>query len=410
MLALSVRGCLLPRLLITCVVVENRAVCEVAKTYGVSQSWLYELLARYRREGEAVFEPRSRRPKSSPRALAGEVVDLIVALRQKLSGAGLDAGPDTIGWHLEHHHGLVVSRATIARYLAKAGLVVPAPQKRPKSSYVRFVAAMPNECWQADFTHHRLSRPDGRPGPDSEILSWLDDCSRYALRVTAHVRVTGPIVLAEFRHAVAAHGIPASTLTDNGMVFTTRLSGGSLHGTQGRNGFEHELRALGVVQKNSRPNHPTTCGKVERFQQTMKNWLRAQPDQPTTIAQLQALLDTFIDEYNHRRPHHSLAHRATPATVYTSRPKASPTDRAEDTHERVRRDRVDKAGKITLRYHGRLYSIGIGRTHTGTRVLILVQDLDIRIIDAATGHLIRELILDPTQRYQPTGRPPGPTR
>jgi transposase InsO family protein len=258
----------LTRLLITCVVVENRTVRDVANTYGVSQSWLYELLARYRREGEAVFEPRSRRPKTSPRAVAGEVVDLIVELREKLTATGLDAGPDTIGWHLQHHHGLTVSRATIARYLAKTGLVVASPQKRPRSSYIRFQAAMPNECWQSDFTHYRLTRPGpagGRPGVDTEILSWLDDCSRYAVRVTAHGRVTGPIVLAEFRQAVTAQGIPASTLTDNGMVFTTRLSGGSLRGTQGRNGFEHELHTLGVVQKNSRPNHPTTCGKVERF-------------------------------------------------------------------------------------------------------------------------------------------------
>jgi hypothetical protein len=165
-----------------------------------------------------------------------------------------------------------------------------------------------------------------------------------------------------------------------------------------------------VVQKNSRPNHPTTCGKAERFQQTLKKWLRGQPDQPTTIAELQARLDRFRAEYNHRRPHRSLEHRATPATVYASRPKASPGDRDTDTHDRVRRDRVDKAGKITLRYQGRLYSIGIGRTHARTHVIVLVQDLNIRIVDAATGELLRELVLDPTQRYQPTGRQPGPTR
>ena len=194
------------------------------------------------------------------------------------------------------------------------------------------------------------------------------------------------------------------------MVFTTRLSGGSLHGTQGRNSFEHELRRLGVRQKNSRPNHPTTCGKVERFQQTMKKWLTHQPDQPTSIAALQVLLDSFTQEYNHRRPHRSLPHRATPATAYTARPKATPGDRDADTHDRLRHDRVDKSGKITLRHGGRPYSIGIGRTHTRTRVLILVQDLDIRIINAATGELIRELVLDPTKRYQATGRPPGPTR
>jgi transposase InsO family protein len=253
----------LTRLLITAVVVENRPVGEVAATYGVSNSWLYELLARYRSEGEAAFQPRSRRPKTSSTALAAEVVDRVAQLRQELTAAGLDAGPDTIAWHLAHHHGVTVSRATVARYLTRAGLVVPEPKKRPKSSYVRFQAAMPNECWQADFTHYRLTRPDGRPGRDTEILTWLDDHARYALSVTAHHRVTGPIVLAEFRETAARYGIPAATLTDNGMVFTTRLSGGS---RGGRNGFEHELRRLGVVQKNSRPNHPTTCGKVERFQ------------------------------------------------------------------------------------------------------------------------------------------------
>jgi Integrase core domain len=142
----------------------------------------------------------------------------------------------------------------------------------------------------------------------------------------------------------------------------------------------------------------------------MKKWLAGQADQPTSIAALQALLDSFAEEYNHRRPHRSLPHRATPATAYTARPKATPGDRDQDTHDRLRHDRVDKSGKITLRHGGRLYSIGIGRTHARTRVLVLVQDLDIRIIDAATGELLRELTLDPTKRYQATGRPPGPTR
>jgi transposase InsO family protein len=401
----------LNRLLITCVVVENRPVREVAAQYGVSESWLFELLARYRAEGEAAFEPRSRRPASIPNAIPPEAVELILELRAKLTATGLDAGPDTIRWHLQHHHGLTVSRATVARYLAKAGLVRPEPKKKPKSSYIRFQADQPNECWQSDFTHYRLTRPDGRPGADCEILSWLDDHSRYALSVTAHHRVTGPIVLARFRNACQEHGIPASTLTDNGMVFTTRLSQGK-KGAGTRNGFETELRRLGVVQKNGRPNHPTTQGKVERFQQTMKKWLRAQPEQPGMVDDLQALLDAFVEEYNDHRPHRSLEHRATPATVYTTRPKATPStgERDDDTHDRVRYDKVDKAGKITWRYRGEMYSIGIGRTHTGTRVIVLSQDLDIRIIDAATGELLRELVLDTSNRYQGTGRPPGPNR
>ena len=259
----------LNRLLITSVVVENRPVRDVAAQYGVSESWLFELMARYKAEGEAAFEPRSRRPASSSTAIPAETVEVILELREKLTATGLDAGPDTIAWHLEHHHSVVVSRATISRYLARHGLVVPEPKKRPKSSYIRFQAEMPNETWQADFTHYRLHRPDGRPGADTEILTWLDDCSRYALSVTAHHRVTGPTVLRTFREAVAEHGIPASTLTDNGMVFTTRLSQGK-KGAGTRNGLETEIRRLNVVQKNGRPNHPTTQGKVERFQQTMK--------------------------------------------------------------------------------------------------------------------------------------------
>ncbi len=192
-----------------------------------------------------------------------------------------------------------MSRATIHRILVRAGAVVPDPSKRPRSSYIRFEAALPNECWQSDFTHYRLTAPAGTPGVDVEIISWLDDHSRYALHVTAHSRVTGPIVLAAFRQAGDLHGHPASTLTDNGMVYTTRLSGGSLRGTRGRNGFEAELYRLGIVQKNSRPSHPTTCGKVERFQQTLKKWLRAQTPQPATIAELQTLLDAFVEIYNH---------------------------------------------------------------------------------------------------------------
>lgn len=150
--------------------------------------------ARYEAEGEAALEPRSRRPKTSPNALSAEVVDLIVRVREELTDAGLDAGPETISWHLEQHHGHRVARSTISRHLTAAGLVVPEPKKRPKSSYIRFEASMPNQTWQSDFTHYRLTRPDDRPGTDVEIITWLDDCTRYALHISAHARVTIAIV------------------------------------------------------------------------------------------------------------------------------------------------------------------------------------------------------------------------
>jgi transposase InsO family protein len=392
------------RLVITAVVVEGRSQSEVARAYGVSQGWISRLVARYRVDGDAAFEPRSRRPHTSPTATSAATAEKITELRERLAGQGLDAGPETIAWHLEQTAGLKVSPATIYRQLKRLGLVAAEPAKRPKSSYIRFQAAMPNETWQSDFTHYRLTRPDGTAGADVEILTWLDDCTRFALRVTAHPRVTGQIVLAAFRAAVEAHGTPASTLTDNGMVFTTRLSGGK----GGRNGLETELVRLGVRQKNSRPNHPTTCGKVERFQQTLKAWLRAQPAPPTTTGELQTLLDTFVTTYNEHRPHRSLPRRATPAAVYNSLPKASATPLPEHPHDRVRRDTVDTAGAITLRVNGRLHHIGIGRTHARTRVLVLVHNHEIRIVNAVTGELLRELTLDPTRDYQrqaPNKRP-----
>ncbi|MFC7876622.1 integrase core domain-containing protein [Isoptericola sp. NPDC057391] len=212
-------------------------------------------------------------------------------------------------------------------------------------------------------------------------------------------------MLDTFRRTCDQHEHPASVLTDNGMVYTVRFAGRR----GGRNHLEHELHRLGIVQKNGRPNHPTTQGKVERFQQTMKKWLRAQPDQPTTVHELQALLDTFTEHYNHHRPHRSLPHRQTPATAYQATPKARPstTAREHDSHDRLRRDKIDKTGCVTLRIAGKLRHIGIGRPHAGTHVLLLIHDHDVRIINAATGEILRELTIDLTRDltrdYQPRG-------
>ena len=103
-------------------------------------------------------------------------------------------------------------------------------------------------------------------------------------------------------------------------------------------------------------------------------------------------------------------HRATPAAAYAARPKAAPGDRAADTHDRVRTDKVWAVGTVTLRHGGKLHHIGVGREHAGQPVLLLVQDLNIRIIHATTGELLRELTLNPDRDYQPTGRPPGPKK
>ena len=382
------------RSVILSVVLEGRTQAQTARLYGVSESWVFKLVARWRAEGDAAFQAQSRRPGSSPTKVCDETVEMVVNLRSELSSRGLDAGPHTIAWHLQQRHQITVSPSTIRRRFVDLGLVEPNAKKRPKSSYVRFAADLPNEMWQSDFTHWRLAT-----GADTEIITWLDDHSRYALSVTVHWRITGPIVVDTFNQTCAEHGVAASTLTDNAMVYTTRFSGGK----GGRNAFEARLAALDIEQKNSAPNHPTTCGKVERFQQTLKKYLTAQP-RAHSLDQLQGLLDEFTRHYNHNRPHRSLG-RTTPAAAYQRLPKATPEHNSADIHFRVRHDRIDKTGSVTLRHNSRLHHIGIGRAHKHTPVTLLVADLDIRVIATQTGELLRHLTLDPTRDYQPQHQP-----
>lgn len=378
------------RSIILSVIVEGRSQADTARLYNVSPSWVSKLVARYHAEGDAAFQPRSRRPKRSPTALDPVTVDLITNLRETLSDKGLDSGAHTISWHLDQHHGLVVSPATIWRHLKAAGLIVAEPKKKPKASYIRFQGDLPNEMWQSDFTHWHLRDDTG-----VEIITFLDDHSRYALSVTAHRRITGDIVVDDFLQTAETYGFPASVLTDNAMVYTTRLAGGQ----GGRNRFERTLMDHGITQKHSRVNHPTTCGKVERFQQTLKKWLTAQPE-ANNLEELQDQLDAFVDEYNHHRPHRSLT-RTTPATQYQLLPKATPSESDIEGHYRIRHDIVGDTGTVTLRHAGTLHHIGIGRTHARTHIIMLIEDLDIRIINPTTGELLRHLTLDPTRNYQP---------
>lgn len=400
------------RLVITAVVVQGLSQSETARRYGVSQGWVSRLVARWRLEGEAAFEAGSRRPHRSPTATSTVVVDRVLALRKTLLEAGLDAGPHSICWHLQHGPDDLVSPtdrvrvapATAWRILHRNGQVVPEPNKRPKASLRRFEAELPNLTWQTDFTHVRLA-----DGTDAEVLSFLDDHSRFLLASVAFRTVTGPRVVTVFRQAVDLHGPPASVLSDNGLVFTTRFAG-SAAGRGNPNGFQKELATRGITQKNSSPGHPQTCGKIERWHSTLKRWLAAQHP-AVTVADLQTQLDTFRDIYNTRRPHRAIGRR-TPAAAYTALPKAGPGDAAAttgtDTQHRVRTDTIDASGTVTIRYHGRLHHIGIGRTHAGTHVLLLVQDRDITVINKTTGEVLRQLVLDPTKDYQPRGPRPDP--
>jgi transposase InsO family protein len=386
----------LARLVVTGVRLEGRTVSEVARDYKVSRQWIYTLLARYDAEGEAGLEPRSRRPHGNARSVPPEVEQRIVELRKQLTDDGLDAGAHTIAWHLERECNQVPAVSTIWRLLIRRGFVTPEPRKRPKSSYVRFQADQPNERWQADATHWQLA-----DGTEVEILNIIDDHSRLLIGATAHPTVTGADVVNDFKAGFEAHGLPASVLTDNAAVFTGAPRG------LGKVAFEKLLAGLRIEQRHSRAYHPQTCGKVERFHQTLKKRLDAADPAPT-LGDLQAQLDAFTDIYNHHRPHRAIGRR-TPATAYAARPKAAPpTTGTAPVHYRIRRDTVNN-GTVTLRHNSRLHHIGIGKTHTGRRVLLLIAELDIRIV-TDDGELLRELTLDPTRDYQPRGAKPGPQK
>jgi len=374
-------------------VLAGKSQREVARLYGVSQPRVSQLVAAWRTGGWAALEPGSRRPLSNPNATAPEVVDAILRLRAQLLADGCDAGPHSIAAALTDQIPAPPGVTTIWRILTRAGAITPEPRKRPKRSWVRFEADLPNECWQADFTHVTLA-----DGTDTEVLLFLDDHSRYLISATAHQPVTGRIVVAAFRAACTLHGTPQSTLTDNGFVFTTRHRGGP-------NGFEIELDQRGVAQKNGTPNHPQTQGKVERLNQTLKRWLRARPP-AADLPALQTLLEEFSDYYNHRRAHRSLQRR-TPAQAYNARAKAIPEHNSRG-HFRIREDTVHASGSVTLRRGGRLHHIKLGTALAGTHVRMLIHDLHVIVTDRYTGEILRELDIDPTKDSQPRGVKPGP--
>ncbi len=376
------------------VVSKQLSVTAAAAEYGMSRQHLQRLLRRYRDGGLEALRPRSRRPLTNPGRTPDPVRERIVGLRTELTGRGLDAGPVTIGWHLGREGLAVPSTSTIRRILHAAGLVVPEPRKRPRSSWIRWEAAAPNELWQSDVTHWRLA-----DGTEVEICAWLDDHSRYLLGCTAFGRVGGDDVVATFSAAGEAYGWPAATLADNGAVYTSRFTGG-------RNGFEYLLAYLGIRQKNGAPGHPQTQGKVERFHQTLKRWLGRGPA-ASSVAELQARLDAFRLAYNEHRPHRATG-RVTPGEAYRATPKALAAGSRAGGHFRLRYDVADRNGAITLRRGGRLHHLTIGAAHARRRVLAIADEHDVTVVALDTGEILSTHLIEPDRTYwRNTQRDPG---
>jgi transposase InsO family protein len=376
------------RVIVLSVTHQNLSVSEVAKKYKVSKRWVYKLLAKERAGGIAAVEKASTRPKSHSKQTPDSVKEAIVSLRSSLAEQGIDNGAQTISWYLIQQGIAAPALSTIWRVLKNAGLVEPQPKKKPKAYIQRFEAAQPNETWQSDFTHWRLA-----DGTDIEILNWLDDHSRYLLSCRAFKPVTGKAVVDTFKLCINEYGLPQSTLTDNGTVYTARFVKGKTH-------FELLLAQLGVQQKNGSPGHPTTQGKIERFHQTQKTWLAQQP-RAENIYELQQQLDEFSHVYNDLRPHSAHRPMKTPLVAYHATIKATPPENSIGAHYRIRYDTVDKFGKLTLRRNGLVHHLGIGIKHARTPVLILVDETDVTVIHSATGEIIATHVIDDNHNYWP---------
>lgn len=376
---------------------ESVNVTAVCAREGVSPKTFYKYVARYRVEGEAGFEPRSRRPQRSPGQTPIDVEDRVVELRKQLHENGWDCGSTSVHTELcrdPRMRGRVPSVATVHRILVRRGMVIPQPHKRPKGSWHRFEAPRPNEWWQIDFTEWTILT-----GKVS-VFNVLDDHSRVAVRSRAVEHPTTVEAWTTFCQASIMWGMPAGVLSDNGLAFSGKLK-------RFETVFETNLRDAGIRPFTGRPFHPQTTGKVERFQQTLKKWLRQQP-LAATIDAFQDQLDEFCGYYNHQRPHQGIG-RVTPASRWhaaiPAEPSSTPLEHPDFSRHHQRHDTTVTAdGIVTIG----VYRIHVGVDHASQQALVMIDDRWINVyID---NRLILHTSLDKTRRYQPSGKPRGRPR
>ncbi|MGZ6801347.1 MAG: integrase core domain-containing protein [Mycobacteriaceae bacterium] len=362
-------------------------VTEFCAQHGISTWFFYDLRRRFQADSSAL-EPRSRAPKRVANRFSDDRRDTIVRVRKELADAGMDHGPASIWSVLEAVWGETTpSESTIWRVLTERGAIEPQPAKAPKRTWRSFAAERANECWQIDSTHWSLADETS-----VEIIDIIDDCSRLAICNVAVASCTTATAWDAVCVGAKRWGWPMRVLSDNGSAFR----GDTQHGG---GGIEANLVALGIPMRHSRPYHPQTCGKVERFHQTLKRFLTAQPP-PESIHELQDQIDAFTERYNQRRKHRSLARR-TPLEVWTTTPRAGPEPHPLDTPTRIitrtivnTRFELDRTCLIALgtRYNGQTATAVI----TGQHAHVFID-----------GKLIRELTIDPTRTYQPIHNRPG---
>lgn len=369
---------------------ERLNVSVVCRDAGISRKTFYKWVARVRVEGVEGLEERSRRPRHVPHQSSVEFEEAVVRRRKELADAGFDHGATTIQWHLGRDPqwcGQVRSVATIHRILVRRGLVVPTPQKRPKSSWRRFEAPFPNECWQIDAMDWVIAT-----GP-VKVLNILDDHSRVATRSRGVIEATSEAAWSTFSEASQRWGLPAGVLSDNGLCFSGKLRGFEVY-------FEAKLRDAGVRPITGRPYHPQTTGKVERFQQTLKRWLRRQP-LAADLEEFQAQLDEFCWIYNYERPHQGIG-RVTPISRWEASARSGPSGPLPHPRYGVRSEViVNTAG--CARVDAYIIHVGVEWVHATATV---IRDGSYATVFIA-GRLVRHLKIDPSRSYQPSGRRRG---
>lgn len=360
-------------------------VTAVCAQLGISRQTFYKYRRRFEAEGVLGLVERPRAPHRSPSAIPVEVENAIVWLRKELE---VDNGAQAIAWHLARRSDLpmVPSARTVHRVLVRRGMVNPQPHKAPRKTVRRFEWPRPNDAWQIDATAWALA--DGRR---VWIMDVLDDHSRVLVAARAVSGPTAEAAWSAFAHGITLWGPPARVMSDNGTCFTGRFQGGEAD-------FERQLRSMGIAHLLSSPGHPQTCGKLERSHRSTKTWLATQA-RPHNLAELQDHLDAWLEHYNHHRPHRA-ADGATPAERFAATEPAAPAGPIAGPR-RASMHLVSAAGHFD--WSG--FSIGVGQAHAGQQVLVTANDLDLSVW--GRNGLIRHLTIDPTRRYQPTGRPPG---
>jgi transposase InsO family protein len=361
--------------------VSSLNVSRFCREHGIGRDAFYEVRRRFGAEGEAGLVSRSRAPNRVANRTSAAVEEVIVELRKELEGLGADAGPATIHHWLGRRldPGPVPSMATIWRVLARRGFIVADPSKSPGRRWRSFAAERANECWQIDSTHWTLA-----DDTEIEIINAIDDCSRLAIRSAAVARCTLATAWDAVADGAARYGWPERMLSDNGSSFGPT--------------FKENLAEMGVGIGHSRPYHPQTCGKVERFHQTVKKWLAAH-DPATTIDELQAVLDTFVDYYNSQRPHRSLDRR-TPHDVWNTTPRSGPATQPLGLPSVVHHNRVYDG----IVWAGR-YRITLGAAHNNQHATTIITGEHGHVFIA--GRLVRELTISPSRANQPLHRRPG---